>query len=185
VHRSTTGTGGGIGKACEVGDVIVSQYVQFDSQKGLAREPFAQEAFSDSKPSPRLFSQAKTLFKANSDQLPRDNTRKPVIAPASGQPSGVLTTDFFGFDTSNNFYKLKGKGSLCEMGDAVLGLVVKQMDNKALRRVAVRNVSDPQIKAEGTSKIRETSPHRSTRDMGRWSNICSASVCWALVAAEK
>jgi purine-nucleoside phosphorylase len=180
----TTGTAGGIGKTCEVGDVIVSQYVQFDSQKWLTREPFAQEPFSDSKPNTKLFSQAKKLFKANSDQLPKDNTRPPIIALASGQPSGVLTTDFFGFDTSNNFFKLQGKGSVCEMGDAVLGLVASQMGDKAPRWVAVRNVSDPQIKAEGTLKDQGDVATQIYKGFGRWSSICSAIVCWALVAAE-
>lgn len=181
----TTGTAGGVGKACEVGDVIVSQYVQFDSQKWLAGEPFAQKAFSDSKPSAKFFPQAKALFKANSDQLPKDNTRPPTIAPATGQPSGVLTTDFFGFDTSNNYFKLQGKGAVCEMGDAVLGLVASQMGDQAPRWVAVRNVSDPQIKAEGTITDQGNLATQIYKGYGRWSSVCSAIVCWALVAAEK
>lgn len=181
----TTGTAGGIGKACEVGDVVVSPYVQFDSQKWLTGEPFAQEAFSDPEPSAKLFSQAKNLFKANSDQLPKDNTRPPTIELATGQRKGVLTTDFFGFDTSNNFYKLKGKGAVCEMGDAVLGLVAQQMSDQARRWVAVRNVSDPQIKAEGTLKDQGDVASQIYKGYGRWSSICSAIVCWALVAAEK
>jgi purine-nucleoside phosphorylase len=181
----TTGTAGGIGKACEVGDVIVSQYVQFDSEKWLTREPFAQKPFSDSKLNAKLFSQAKKLFKANSDQLPKDNTRPPVIALASAQSTGVLTTDFFGFDTSNNFFKLQGKGSVCEMGDAVLGLVASQIGDKAPRWVAVRNVSDPQIKAEGTLKDQGDIATQIYKGYGRWSSVCSAIVCWALVAAEK
>ena len=36
----------------------------------------------------------------------------------------MVTTDFFGFDTSDNHYKLQGLGDVSEMGDAVLGLVV-------------------------------------------------------------
>jgi hypothetical protein len=62
--------------------------------------------------------------------------------------SSVVTTDFFGFDTSNNHYKLQGLGDVSEMGDAVLGLVVSQMKTKAPRWLAIRNVSDPQIKAQ-------------------------------------
>ena len=37
-------------------------------------------------------------------------------------------------------------------GDAILGLVASPMEGAAPRWVAVRNVSDPQIKAEGTLK---------------------------------
>jgi nucleoside phosphorylase len=181
----TTGTGGGIGKTCEVGDVIVSPFVQFDSTKWLIGEPFAQEAFSDSRPSAKFFSQAKILFKANSDQLPKDNTRPPTIAPAASQPSGVVTTDFFGFDTSNNSFKLQGRGAVCEMGDAVLGLVASEMGDQAPRWVAVRNVSDPQIKAEGTITDQGNVAAQIYKAFGRWSSVCSAIVCWAIVAAEK
>jgi hypothetical protein len=181
----TTGTAGGVGKTCEVGDVIVSPFVQFDSTKWLKGEPFAEEAFSDSKPSAKFFAQAKTLFKANSDQLPKDNTRPPTIASATGQAGGVLTTDFFGFDTSNNFFKLKGKGAVCEMGDAVLGLVASEPPDKVLRWIAVRNVSDPQIKAEGTITDQGNLATQIYKGFGRWSSVCSAIVCWAIVAAEK
>jgi hypothetical protein len=39
--------------------------------------------------------------------------------------SSVVTTDFFGFDTSDDHFKLQGLGDVSEMGDAVLGLVSK------------------------------------------------------------
>jgi hypothetical protein len=60
--------------------------------------------------------------------------------------SSVLTTDFFGFDTSDNRFKLQGLGDASEMGDAVLGLVTSEM--VPMHRAGWRcNVSDPQIKA--------------------------------------
>ena len=181
----STGTAGGIGNTCEVGDVVVSRFVQFDSEKWLKGEPYAQEAFSGTKASTKFFSKAKTLFKANSGQLPKDNTRPPTITSATAQPGGVLTTDFFGFDTSNNFYQLQGKGAVSEMGDAVLGLVASEMGATAPRWVAVRNVSDPQIKAEGTLSDQGNIAAQIYKGYGRWSSVCSAIVCWALVAAEK
>ncbi len=90
-------------------------------------------------------------MKINADRLPPDNTRLPKIikvAP-SGLASSVVTTDFFGFDTSDDHYKLRGLGDCSEMGDAVLGLVTSELGAAAPRWVAVRNVSDPQIKAAG------------------------------------
>jgi hypothetical protein len=60
-----------------------------------------------------------------------------------------VTTDFFGFDTSNNHFKLQGLGDVSEMGDAVLGFVASEMAERAPRGLAIRNVSDPQIKADG------------------------------------
>ena len=43
----TTGTGGGIGKQCEVGDVVVSPIVTFDCQSWLKKEPFKHASFKD------------------------------------------------------------------------------------------------------------------------------------------
>src|SRR5262249_16670237 len=146
----TTGTAGGIGKECEVGDVVVSRIVRFDCQNWLRKEPFAHAGFKGSAPKTRLFPTAKRLFKANSAQLPKDNTRAPKIIVGGTNVKSVVTTDFFGFDISDNHYHLKGQGAVCEMGDAVLGLLETRPNTKVVRWIAVRNVSDPQIKAEGT-----------------------------------
>ena len=131
----------------------------------------------------KFFAKAQTLFKANAGQLPKDNTRPPKIVQSGGPASSVVTTDFFGFDTSDNHYGLKGLGDLSEMGDAVLGMVASQMATPP-RWVAVRNVSDPQIKAEGTLKEQSTLAAQIYKGFGRWSTVCSAIVCWALIAAE-
>jgi purine-nucleoside phosphorylase len=179
----TTGTAGGIGKDCEVGDVVVSPIVRFDCQKWLKSEPYHSADYKDGGASAKYFAQAKTLFKANSGQLPKDNTRPPKIVRTSGLPSSVLTTDFFGFDTSNNYYGLKNLGAVSEMGDAVLGLVTSRMGKSAPAWVAVRNVSDPQIKAEGTIKQQAQTAAQIYKAYGRWSTVCSAIVCWALIAA--
>jgi Phosphorylase superfamily len=181
----TTGTAGGIGKQYEVGDVIVSRIVRFDCTKWLKTEPFHNQAFTDSAPNTKHLVAAKKLFKANAGQLPKTNTRAPRIVRSSGPSTSVITTDFFGFDTSNNRYGLQGLGAVSEMGDAVLGLVVAQMGSAAPRWVAVRNVSDPQIKAEGTDNQQAQLAAQIYKAFGRWSTICSAIVCWALIAAEK
>ena len=95
-----------------------------------------------------------------------------------------MTTDFFGFDTSDNHYQLQGLADVSEMGDAVLGLVASRMGDKAPRWVAVRNVSDPQIKAEGTLRQQAQVAAQIYKGFGRWSSVCSAIVCWALIAGE-
>ena len=122
----TTGTAGGIGKQFEVGDVIVSPIVRFDCISKFKKKPFAQAHYTSRPAKATNFAKARTLFKANAAQLPKDNKRLPKIvrvAPKS-LSSSVVTTDFFGFDTSDNHYKLRGLGDVSEMGDAVLGLVV-------------------------------------------------------------
>jgi hypothetical protein len=181
----TTGTAGGIGPQCEVGDVVVSPTVRFDCKSWLKGEPFAQQSFKDGEASSKFLARAQTLFKANAGQLPKDNKRPPKILHSTGLSSSVLTTDFFGFDTSDNHYGLRGLGAVSEMGDAVLGLVAAQMGDKAPRWVAVRNVSDPQMKAEGTIQDQAKLAAQIYKAFGRWSTVCSAIVCWALIAAEK
>jgi hypothetical protein len=183
----TTGTAGGIGKQFEVGDVILSPIVRFDCISKFKREPFRKAHYESAPPKTKYLSTAKTLFKANAGQLPKDNTRQPNILkiPTHGLSSSVVTTDFFGFDTSNNHYNLWGLGDVSEMGDAVLGLVTSQMGAKAPRWLAVRNVSDPQIKANGlTIRQQAALAAQIYKGFGRWSSVCSAIVCWALIAAE-
>jgi hypothetical protein len=179
----TTGTGGGIGAQFEVGDVIVSPIVRFDCIKWLKSTSFHAGVYKDIAPRTKLFAKAKTLFKANAGQLPKDNSRPPKIVLSNGPASSVVTTDFFGFDTSDNHFGLKGLGDVSEMGDAVLGLVASQTATRP-RWVAVRNVSDPQIKAVGTLKQQASLAAQIYKGFGRWSTVCSAIVCWALIAAE-
>jgi len=182
----TTGTAGGIGKQFEVGDVVVSPIVRFDCTAKFKREPFALAHYSSVAPKKSHFPVARTLFKHNADQLPKDNTRPPRIisVPVNGLKSSVVTTDFFGFDTSDDHYHLQGLGDVSEMGDAVLGLVCSRMQANAPRWLAIRNVSDPQIKAEGTTSQQAEIAAQIYKGFGRWSSVCSAIVCWALVAAE-
>ncbi len=182
----TTGTAGGIGKQCEVGDVIVSPIVRFDCLSKFKSEPFHDAHYSSVAANTKFFTTAKTLFKANAGQLPKDNTRPPKIVTASptGLSSSVVTTDLFGFDTSDNHYQLQGLGAVSEMGDAVLGLVAQELGTLAPRWLCVRNVSDPQIKAEGTLRQQAAVAAQIYKGFGRWSSVCSGIVCWALIVAE-
>ena len=82
----TTGTAGGIGKQCEVGDVVVSRIVRFDCLKWLKKEPFPTPIYRTARRKTKYFAKAKGLFKANSGQLPPDNTRPPKIVVASEGP---------------------------------------------------------------------------------------------------
>jgi nucleoside phosphorylase len=182
----TTGTAGGIGKEFEVGDVIVSPIVRFDCTTKFKKEPFAQAHYTSSAPNAAYFATAKTLFKANAAQLPKDNERAPKIfkTPLKALPASVVTTDFFGFDTSDNYYKLEGLGHVSEMGDAVLGLVASEMRASAPPWLAIRNVSDPQINAAGlTLKQQQAMAAQIYKGFGRWSSVCSAITCWASIAA--
>ena len=186
----TTGTAGGIGKDFEVGDVIVSPVVRFDCQKWLKHKPYVGNHSQSTVPTTTYFAKAKQLFTANAGQLPKENTRKPRIVrvPLSALQHSVVTTDFFGFDTSNNYYKLWHQGDVSEMGDAILGLVIdekKKADPQwiAPEWIAIRNVSDPQISISvGNIKAQAHVAAQIYKGFGRWSSVCSAIVCWALIA---
>ena len=183
----TTGTAGGIGRQFEVGDVVVSPIVRFDCTAKFKSKPFGQAHFSSAPAKATHFAAARSLFKANAAQLPKDNRRPPRIIRVGPRAlaSSVVTTDFFGFDTSDDHFHLQGLGDVSEMGDAVLGLVADRMGPRAPRWVAVRNVSDPQISAEGmTIRQQAALAAQIYKGFGRWSSVCSAIVCWALIAAE-
>jgi hypothetical protein len=183
----TTGTAGGIGTQFEVGDVVVSPVVRFDCTAKFKSQAFAQAHFASVPAKATHFAKARSLFKANAARLPPDNRRPPRIVRAGPKAlaSSVVTTDFFGFDTSDDHFHLKGLGAVSEMGDAVLGLVADRMGPDAPRWVAVRNVSDPQIKAAGlTIRQQAALAAQIYKGFGRWSSVCSAIVCWALIAAE-
>jgi len=68
------------------------------------------------------------------------------------------------------------------MGDAVLGLVARDMGNAAPPWLAIRNVSDPQIQ-KGTMNLKQEGDMAAQiyKGFGRWSSICSAIVCWASI----
>jgi len=182
----TTGTAGGIGPDVEVGDVVVSRIVRFDCQRWLNHPPYAGFHYENGAPSTGKFSAAKTLFNANASQLPSDNKRPPeiiIVAPGALNDA-VLTTDFFGFDTSSDHFHLQGLGSVSEMGDAILGLVAQNLGAAAPSCFAVRNVSDPQIASDHlTIEQQDHLAGQIYKTYGRWSSVCSAIVCWAMIVA--
>lgn len=179
----TTGTAGGIGKSAQVGDVVVSPIVRFDGIKWLRKASFHDAIYRSLAPNEKYFSKAHALFTANADRLPKTNTRKPKIYIAKSPVNSVVTTDFFGFDISNDLYHLQGLGRVCEMGDAVLGQVAADL-SFSTKWLAVRNVSDPQIEATGTLTDQRKLAAQIYKAYGRWSSVCSAIVCWALIASE-
>jgi hypothetical protein len=70
------------------------------------------------------------------------------------------------------------------MGDAVLGMVCQELGSSAPDYVAVRNISDPQIKSDGLSLSQQANVAGDIyKACGRWSTVCSAIVCWAIAAA--
>ncbi len=103
---------------------------------------------------------------------------RPVAAVKDTE---IVTTDFFAFDDTSNTFGIEGLGLAVEMGDAVLGMVVKQMGAKAAKWAAVRS-SDPQIDSAGlTKKEAATKAAGIYERFGYWTTIASAITCWALI----
>lgn len=173
----TTGTAGGIGAHAEVGDVIVSRHVAYDS----GGHPPKLDPFACALDAPAVrFAQAHELFAANAQFLPKTNARPPRIVHGKTQRSGVLTTRGFQYDDTANTFELKGNGGVCEMGDAVLGYVCKELGEHAPDYTMVRNVSDPEI--DSSDPNAPALANYIYEHFGRWSSVCSAIVCWGIVA---
>jgi hypothetical protein len=173
----TTGTAGGIGAQAEVGDVVLSRFVTFDSG---GKQP-AFETFECPNDVPTaLLDTAHGLFAANAGYLPKSNSREPRIVHGKSARSGIVTTKGFQYDDTADTFGLKGKGDACEMGDAELGYVCRELGASAPDYAMVRNVSDPEIDSS------DPDAHKLAgwiyEHFGRWSSVCSAIVCWAIVA---
>jgi hypothetical protein len=68
------------------------------------------------------------------------------------------------------------------MGDATLGMIIKEIGGGAPRWAAVRNASDPQIDAKGlTLKEAGIKAAQIYERFGYWTTISSAIACWGLI----
>jgi nucleoside phosphorylase len=175
----TTGTAGGIGARAQVGDVVASRFVTYDPG-GADPAPVGFACAADAPHG--QFDTASRLFAANSQFLPSTNTRAPKIIRAGSAKTGVLTTADFEYDDTANTFHLKGKGDVCEMGDAVLGSVCQSLGATAPNYVAVRNVSDPEV--DSSDPDAGSLANYIYEHFGRWSSVCSAIVCWGIVAGS-
>lgn len=180
----TTGTAGGIGAGVELGDVVVAQKVRFDCMKEFKSRPFHASSYDCTGLKTSRFAAAAQLFSANAGHLP-PASRPPAIfsAATTAVPiPDIVTTDFFAFDDSSNTFRLQGLGGAVEMGDAVLGLVIKELGSSAPAWVAVRNASDPEIDATGLApKEAAKKAAQIYERFGYWTTIPSAITCWALI----
>src|SRR3984885_141678 len=137
----TTGTGGGIVKQVTLGDVVIAAQVKFDCTTQFKTQSWARASF----PTAPLPAGA---VGATSPDLTRVNAARVVGGRKipkiwSGGQTAIVTTDFFAFDDSTNFYKLQGLGQACDMGDAMVASALQGIPNLSWH--AIRNASDPQI----------------------------------------
>jgi hypothetical protein len=137
----TTGTGGGIGVDVKLGDVVIAGTVRFDCKTQFAKQPWATLSYRTSPlPSGALKALTPALTSVNSARIP-DARKVPQYFSAA--TDAVVTTDFFAFDDSTDYYKLQGLGQCCDMGDAMVAKALQSQSGTAF--YAIRNASDPQI----------------------------------------
>ena len=137
----TTGTGGGIGSEVLLGDVVIAGSVRFDCRTQFKNEPWHDAVFSPSKlPAGALAAITPALTQPNASRIPN---ARPTPKIWSSKGDAIVTTDFFAFDDSTNYYKLQGLGQACDMGDAMVASALQEIPNLSWH--AIRNASDPQI----------------------------------------
>ncbi len=160
----TVGTAGATFPKHYLGDVMITRAAKFRLTKEFRHAPFNGETYtSDFEVSKTYFSEARRMLRKQDRYL---------IEPDFGPPTGhyawpgpllpgtrnkpdlrvdgdelpafqpILTTDYFEFGTTTNGLWSEGCG--VEMGDAVLGLVAKEMGENAPRWLVIRNASDRQ-----------------------------------------
>lgn len=138
----TTGTGGAIDQAYKEGDVVVASKARFDCTKFLAKQPFANQSFACSPIPADCFKGTAPLLAANAPSIKSLNPN-PQIHHEKGLT--VVSTDGFAFEDFPDKDHLHGKGDICDMGDAMFGLVAQSMPHPP-KWLSIRNASDPVVK---------------------------------------
>jgi hypothetical protein len=98
------------------------------------------------------------------------------------QQATVVTTDFFAFDDSTDFYKLQGLGRACDMGDAMVGYAMQ--DCPGVDWYSVRNASDPQIANPHNIKEADHKASQIYTEWGAFTTAASAIASWAIIDAR-
>jgi nucleoside phosphorylase len=182
----TTGTGGGIGGDVRLGDVIIAGQTLFDCSHQFANEPWAHTPYTTTAVSQKALSLiTPDLLEVNAAMIA---TATPIPGRAepriwSGRNTTIVTTDVFAFDTSSNApFQLHGLGQACDMGDAMVGQVMRPFDN--IPWYAIRNASDPQIPdpAGVTYKDADKEAGDIYKNYGVFTTAASVIATWAIIA---
>ena len=208
----TVGTAGATFGDHELGDVIITRAAKYRLSQEFKNEPFNGKTYICDFPIPQSrLEDAKPLLALHKKRLEEPSFAPPTKAYAfDGDPIPgpkpdpdfkidgrdfdeflpMLSTDFFEFGTSsNNLWEI---GCGVEMGDAVLGMVIEEMEQagqQAPRWLVIRNASDPQINGDLQDKPRNLNmqAHWAVwyyETYGYWTSVNSAIATWAMIADE-
>jgi hypothetical protein len=176
----TTGTGGGIGANVKLGDVVVAGTVRFDCKTQFKNEPWATASYETSAlPAGALEAMTPKLLSVNAARIAG---ARPTPAVYSSRTDAVVTTDFFAFDDSTNYYGLQGLGRACDMGDAMVANALQP--SSGLSFYSIRNASDPQI-PNPSGNIDEASKQAALiyAKYGGLTTAASLIATWAIIQA--
>lgn len=176
----TTGTGGGIGKEVAPGDVVIAGKTKFDCVTQFKSQPWAKASYKTSSiPAGAIQAITPALTEVNASRV---EGAKPVPKMWDTATDAIVTTDFFGFDDSTDYYKLQGLGQACDMGDAMVGNALQQFPN--LKWHAIRNASDPQI-PNPTHNIEQAKQQAGDiySKYGAFTTAASVIATWAVIQA--
>jgi nucleoside phosphorylase len=178
----TTGTGGAIGADVLLGDVVVAAQTRFDCTKQFKNEPWAQASYQASAlPAGALAAITPDLTRVNASRIPGARPEPKIWN--TDQQATVVTTDFFAFDDSTDFYKLQGLGRACDMGDSMVGHAMQ--DCPGVDWYAVRNASDPQIaNPDGDINAANHKAGQIYAEWGAFTTAASAIASWAIIDAR-
>ncbi|RUX09018.1 hypothetical protein EOA30_04940 [Mesorhizobium sp. M8A.F.Ca.ET.059.01.1.1] len=180
----TTGTAGGIGANIMLGDVVIAEQVRFDCTTKFKNEPFNHSSYATGKlPADTFTHVTSALLEPNGDALNPINTKLPRMLYSGSADVAhpvIVSTDFFAYDDSNDTFGLQKLGNACEMGDAVLGLVMKDRGDTPLW-VAIRNASDPQIDGSLPKEQRDKVAGDIYKKYGLYTTVGSVIASWAVI----
>jgi len=174
----TTGTGGGIGANVKLGDVVIAGTVRFDCQTQFKSEPWANASYTTSAlPAGALAALTPALTGVNAAKIPGARATPEFFSGAAGT---VVTTDFFAFDDSTDYYKLQGLGQACDMGDAMVANALQNFPS--IKFYSIRNASDPQI-PNSENNITKASQQAAQiyAEYGGLTTAASVIASWAVV----
>jgi nucleoside phosphorylase len=176
----TTGTGGGIGSTVALGDVIIAGETRFDCTTQFKSEPWKSAIYKTTPvPAKALASITPALTSVNAAKVPN---ARPVPKIWSAATDAIVTTDFFGFDDSTDYYKLQGLGQCSDMGDAMVGQALETISN--LKWFAIRNASDPQIPNPNHNiEAAKTTAGDIYSKYGAFTTAASVIATWAVIDA--
>jgi nucleoside phosphorylase len=177
----TTGTGGGIGEEVALGDVVLAGKTRFDCTTQFKNESWATASYQTSPmPAGALSAITPALTSVNAARVVGGRTNPEMWASPQ---DAIVTTDFFGFDDSTDYYKLQGLGQCCDMGDAMVGQALQAFPN--LKWHAIRNASDPQIpNPDNNIEKANQQAEQIYSKYGVFTTAASVIATWAVIQAS-